>query len=283
MSPQGNIGTMRARSDTIPPYPGPATFRTVNAIPEAHRQLTHSLRLEWGPTGADAIGPGCGVAVVDDVLSFTTTLTVAADRGTLVHPYPSRDGSAGRFAADRDAVLAVGRAQARPGQVSLSPATVRAAVTLRRLVLPSPNGSTISFRLAGTAAAVIGVSLRNRRAAARWLLRRRRAEPGLRVAIIAAGERWPDGSLRPGVEDLWGAGGLVAALSEQGWTDASPEALAATAAYSAVADDIGAALHACASGRELVDIGYADDVDTAAQLDRSRSVPVLDGDVFVPQ
>ena len=147
--------------------------------------------------------------MVVDVLSFTTTLTVAADRGTIVFPYPWRDESAVRYADERDAVLAVGRSQAIDGQVSLSSATIRAADDLPRLVLPSPNGSAISFQLAQSANSVIGVSLRNRRAAAHWLLRRRESTPDLAVAIIAAGERWSDGSLRPAVEDLWGAGALV--------------------------------------------------------------------------
>jgi 2-phosphosulfolactate phosphatase len=113
------------------------------------------------------------------------------------------------LADERDAVLAVGRSQAIDGQVSLSSATIRAADDLPRLVLPSPDGSAISFQLAQSANSVIGVSLRNRRAAADWLLRRRESTPDLAVAIIAAGERWPDGSLRPAVEDLWGAGALV--------------------------------------------------------------------------
>jgi 2-phosphosulfolactate phosphatase len=174
-----------------------------------HRQPGFSLRLDWGSTGATAVSAGCDVAVVVDVLSFTTTLTVAADRGTIVFPYPWRDESAVRYADERDAVLAVGRSQAIDGQVSLSSATIRAADDLPRLVLPSPNGSAISFQLAQSANSVIGVSLRNRRAAAHWLLRRRESTPNLAVAIIAAGERWSDGSLRPAVEDLWGAGALV--------------------------------------------------------------------------
>lgn len=75
---------------------------------------------------------------------------------------------------------------------------------------------------------------------------------------------------------------LTVALSEHGWSDTSPEAQAAAASFAAIENDVGAALRACASGRELVDIGYANDVDTAAQLDESHVVPVLDGDAFIP-
>jgi 2-phosphosulfolactate phosphatase len=245
-----------------------------------HRQPGFSLRLDWGSTGATAVSAGCDVAVVVDVLSFTTTLTVAADRGTIVFPYPWRDESAVRYADERDAVLAVGRSQAIDGQVSLSSATIRAADDLPRLVLPSPNGSAISFQLAQSANSVIGVSLRNRRAAADWLLRRRESTPDLAVAIIAAGERWPDGSLRPAVEDLWGAGALVTALRAEGWAGISPEAEAAGAGYDAVAGAVSEALHRCASGLELISAGFSDDVVTAAQLDQSMAVPLLDEDVF---
>ena len=254
----------------------------MSPIDDAHRQLGYPLRLDWGPTGAEAVAAGVDVAVVVDVLSFSTTLSVAAERGTLVYPYRWRDGSAARFAAEQDAVLAVGRSQAGPGEVSLSPDSLRAAAPIPRLVLPSPNGSTIAARLAGTGAEVIGVGLRNQAATARWLTRRREREPSVRVAVVAAGERWPDGSLRPAVEDLWGAGALVAALLGHGWGGASPEARAAAAAFTAVAGGIGAALSDCASGRELAAIGFADDVATAAELDAAVVVPRLDGNRFVP-
>lgn len=160
--------------------------------PGAHRQLAYSVGLDWGPTGADALAARCDIAVVVDVLSFTTTLSVAADRGTVVVPFPWRDERATRVAAELGATLAVGRTQARDGQVSLSPHRVRTAAFTDRLLLPSPNGSTISARLAQDASEVIGVSLRNRQRAARWLGERRAAAPALTVAVIAAGERWPD-------------------------------------------------------------------------------------------
>jgi 2-phosphosulfolactate phosphatase len=246
---------------------------------DAHRQAASTLRLEWGPTGAAAIAPGCDVAVVVDVLSFTTTVTVAADRDVAVLPFPWGDDDRARaFAAEHGATLAVGRSRARPGQVSLSPRSVRDAPDLRRLVLPSPNGSTISAGLARDVPAVVAVSLRNRRAAASWLLSRRAVVPGLRVAVVCAGERWPDGSLRPAVEDQWGAGALVGLLVDGGWSDVAPEARAAAASFPDL--DVGAALRACASGRELIDAGHPDDVATAAELDASPHVPVLRDGAF---
>ena len=250
---------------------------------DAHRQAGSALRLEWGPSGAAAIGPGCGVAVVVDVLSFTTTVTVAADRGIGVLPHRWGDDDAARaFAGVRGATLAVGRSRAGPGDVSLSPRSVRRAPDLRRLVLPSPNGSTISAGLAGEVPVVVAASLRNRSAVARWLRDRRAADPDVAVAVVCAGERWPDGSLRPAVEDLWGAGALVELLIGDGWPDVAPEAAAAAAAFRALDGAVAVALRACASGRELIDIGHPDDVEIAAELDRSASVPVLRDGVFEP-
>ena len=247
---------------------------------DAHRQTASALRLEWGPTGAAAVGPGCAVAVVVDVLSFTTTVTVAADRGIAVLPHRWENDDAARVVAvANDAVLAVGRSRARPGQVSLSPGTVRRAHDLRRLVLPSPNGSTISAGLAREVPVVVAVSLRNRHAVAAWLLDRYAADDP-DVAVICSGERWPDGTLRPAVEDLWGAGALVDVLIAGGWRDVAQEAVAAGAAFRAVQGDVGAALGACASGRELIDGGFPDDVEIAAELDRSASVPLLRDGAF---
>jgi 2-phosphosulfolactate phosphatase len=252
-------------------------------VRDAHRQARSALRLEWGASGAAAIGPGCGVAVVVDVLSFTTTVTVAADRGIGVLPYRWGDDDTARaFAGARGATLAVGRSRAGPGDVSLSPRSVRRARDLRRLVLPSPNGSTISAGLAGEVPVVVATSLRNRRAVARWLCDRRAADPDLRVAVVCAGERWPDGSLRPAVEDFWGAGVLGELLIGDAWPDVAPEAAAAAAAFGALDGAVTAALRACASGRELIDAGHPDDVEIAAELDRSASVPLLRDGVFEP-
>ena len=236
-------------------------------------------RFDWGLAGARNLAPEVAVVAVVDVLSFTTALTVAVDNGIEVFPFRWRDERAEAFAAERDAVLAVGRSQGGPGRISLSAQTIRAARDVQRLVLPSPNGSTISHDVAELGAAVIGVSLRNADAAAEWTIRRLADRPDASVAAIAAGERWPDSELRPAVEDLWGAGAYLAALAERGFGPLSPEARAAAAAYTAVAD-IGAELRASVGGQELIGFDYAADVDVAAELNSTTVVPQLSGASF---
>ena len=102
----------------------------------AHSQDRHVVRLDWGPSAAEALtsyavaagSPVC--AVVVDVLSFTTCVSVAVDAGTRVHPYRWKDESAQAFADDRGATLARTRSQTRSGGgVSLSPASIRAGLS----------------------------------------------------------------------------------------------------------------------------------------------------------
>jgi 2-phosphosulfolactate phosphatase len=97
---------------------------------------------------------------------------------------------------------------------------------------------------------------------------------------IAAGERWTDGSLRPAVEDLWGAGAFLAALAEHGAGPLSPEARAAAASYRDIAGELPGLLYECAGGRELTAYGFKEDVEIAAKVDASQSVPVLRDGVF---
>ncbi|MCX2180341.1 2-phosphosulfolactate phosphatase [Streptomyces sp. SKN60] len=228
----------------------------------------------WGPVEARALASSAAYVVVVDVLSFTTAVGVAVERGAVVHPYRWRDETAVAYAREQDAVLAVGRRAATPEHPwSLSPAALCAAPVPDRLVLPSPNGSTIAAEAAGSGATVVAASLRNAGAVARWL--GARSGSGAGVAVIASGERWPDGSLRPALEDLLGAGAVLAALQEKAAGPAlTPEATAAATLWTATKDPV-AALHGCASGRELYEYGYPQDVEVAAEIDASTAVPVL--------
>src|SRR3546814_3057232 len=66
-----------------------------------------------------------------------------------------------------------------------------------------------------------------------------------RIAVIAAGEHWPGGNLRPAIEDLLGAGAIIERLQGR----PSPEARAARAAYRELKDEIPAVLSGCPSGQ----------------------------------
>lgn len=229
-------------------------------------QSAYGLRFDWGLNGATAI---------------TQSADVALDVGTVVLPYRWNDESAETFAREADAVHAVRRGATAAGQISLSPGTLRTGPAPARLVLPSPNGSTISHWLASGTAVCLGASLRNGAAVADWIAST--YDPVCStIAVIPAGEQWLDGGLRPAVEDMWGAGLAIHRLAGAGWFALSPEAGAARAAWQAAADQMPDALLASVSGRELIDRGYREDVEIAAEVSTSRSVPYLRDGEFVP-
>jgi 2-phosphosulfolactate phosphatase len=197
-----------------------------------------------------------------------------------IFPYAWGDATAAEFARRNQAQLAVGRRTASTDSPwSLSPASLRNAPFTARLVLPSPNGSAISAAASAGGATVIAACLRNAKAVGRWLTGHGCGTPDQPISVIAAGERWPDGSLRPALEDLLGAGAVIAAMDEHRRGLLSPEAEAARACFAAT-PDIASAVTESASGRELAEGGFADDVAIATEVDSSRIVPVLTGRAF---
>jgi 2-phosphosulfolactate phosphatase len=221
-----------------------------------------SVALEWGPVGAKVLAESCDVIVVVDVLSFSTALTVAVERGAKVWPHTGGE-SAGRLARDIDAVLA-GSRSSHEG-LTLSPASLTSLEPGTRLVLPSPNGSSIAFAAVNGSRPVVAACLRNASAVSRHL------RGAGRIGLVPAGERWPDGSLRPAYEDLVGAGAVVDRLGGQDLDLLlTPEAEAAALAFRSLRP-----LELCPSGAELVDKGFAEDVRIAAEIDASEVVPVL--------
>ncbi|MFJ7209702.1 2-phosphosulfolactate phosphatase [Streptomyces sp. NPDC098789] len=241
-------------------------------------QSGSGARFDWGPVGAQRLAAGVACVVVVDVLSFTTSVTVAVESGTRVFPYAWRDESASRFADEMGARLAVGRRMATPAfPWSLSPAALRSAPFAPRLVLPSPNGSAIAA--AAGESLVIAGCLRNASAVGRWLARQGFGTVDRPVAVIASGERWPDGTLRPALEDLLGAGAVLAALRKHSGGPLSPEAAAAADCFEATPDVV-IAVTGSASGRELADGGFAGDVDIATEADVCDIVPILTDGAF---
>lgn len=245
-----------------------------------HRQQPYRIRFEWGLDGARTISAGADLAVVVDILSFSTCVSVAVERGVLVYPYRWKDTGAEDFAVHHHATLAGPR---NGGGLSLSPSSLRDTPGLERVVLPSPNGSAICHELASEVPLLAAVCLRNAAATADWVLSTLPEDAV--IAVVAAGEKWPDGGLRPAVEDLWGAGaflaGLVAAGREVFTPEAlSPEALAAAAAFDAAEPALPELLRGCSSGRELIGMGYPEDVEIAAGLDAASAVAVLRDGAF---
>lgn len=141
-----------------------------------------------------------------------------------------------------------------------------------RVVLPSPNGSTCAATAHDAGASVFAACVRNAAAVGEWLGQNHES-----VTVVACGERWPDGSLRPSLEDYLGAGAVLAALGG----NCSPEAQAAVRAWDAARPTIAETIEECVSGREAIARGWARDVEFACQVDASRAVPVLDQGGFV--
>ncbi|HYM30601.1 MAG TPA: 2-phosphosulfolactate phosphatase [Candidatus Cybelea sp.] len=220
------------------------------------------VRSEWGPEGARKLSSQCNVLIVVDVLSFGTAVDVATSRGALIFPYGGLLEKAEGFARRYGAALAQSRSH--KDAFSLSPKSLEAIPAGTRLVLPSPHGARVCLAAAGPA--IFCACLRNAAAVARAAV-----AMGGTVGIVPAGERWPDGSLRPAFEDLAGAGAIASRVPGQH----CPDTRAAIAAFDGAKAQLRERLLECPSGQELVELGYPEDVDMAAQLDVSPVVPRL--------
>jgi 2-phosphosulfolactate phosphatase len=139
-----------------------------------------------------------------------------------------------------------------------------------RLVLPSPNGAALCLKTGTTP--TFAACLRNADSVARAA-----RTAGRHIAVIAAGERWPSGSLRVAIEDWLGAGAVIASIEGQ----KSPEAEAAGLAFRAASNRIESMLIDCVSGRELFERGFSDDVRLASQCNVSQCAPRLAQGAFV--
>jgi 2-phosphosulfolactate phosphatase len=231
-------------------------------------QSNFDIRCEWGLRGVELLAPISDVIIIVDVLSFTTSVAIAVERGAIVYPFRRREASAADYAAALDAILANTR-RTEPGY-TLSPSSLLSLPTGTRLVLPSLNGSVLSLATGSTP--TFAGCFRNAQAVAGTA-----PAVGSHIAVIPAGERWPDDTLRPAWEDWIGAGAIIANLRGS----RSPEAQAAAAAYREARSDLAARLHACSSGKELIADGFAADVALAAVPDASATAPFLRDRAYV--
>jgi len=231
-------------------------------------QEAWACRCDWGLDAVSALAPA-DVTIVVDVLSFTTSVDVATVRGVTIFPYPWDDATAAEFAAAQQATLAGRRGEAR---YSLSPASYLDAPPGLRCVLPSLNGAKVTLLASAYAPTILAGCLRNARAVAEAA-----QHLGRTINVIPAGERWPDGSMRPALEDWLGAGAILSWLPRS----RSLEAESAVALFEYHRERLAETLAECASGRELAARGHPQDMILAGELNVSSCVPRYEGIAFV--
>lgn len=234
-------------------------------------QGNYGLRCEWGLGGIEKLA-AADVVVIVDVLSFTTSLDLAIARGAEVLPFRWKDGGVEEFAAKHRATLAARRLER--DKVSLSPSSMKFAQVGERIVLPSQNGSTLTLAAARSDSRIFAACLRNFAAVAEAI-----GKIGGTVNVIPAGEKWSqqDDTLRPALEDYLGAGAVISALRGK----RSPEAELAAGGWEAARGNVRRWISECASGRELLERGFEEDVALASELDSSRVVPVFEKGKYV--
>ena len=226
-------------------------------------QSSYDIRSEWGLEGVELLSPTSDAVIIVDVISFTTSVAVAVGRGARVYPFAWGMEEAADFARSKNANLAQRRGT-DPDAFTLAPSSLLRLNPGDSLVLPSPNGSTLSLAT-GNVPTFAGC-LRNARAVAEAA-----AKLGRRVSVIPSGERWPDGRLRPGLEDQLGAGAIIHHLPGT----KSPEAEAAEAVFLHLQHDLLGTLRACSSGREAEDRGSLRDLELMAEWNVDQTAPRL--------
>ncbi|WP_144829832.1 2-phosphosulfolactate phosphatase [Microbacterium sp. BH-3-3-3] len=153
------------------------------------------------------------------------------------------------------------------------------------LDLAGDDDPAAALALAAEAAGahVVVGGLRNAAAVADHVLAVQRAR-GERtsISIVAAG--YPDGdeAVRFAVDDLLGAGAVIAALGDLGIDHASPDAAVAGEGFRALGGAVRHLLTASGTGRALAADGGRDGVLHAAARDAASVVPVLRDGVFGP-
>jgi 2-phosphosulfolactate phosphatase len=226
-----------------------------------YNQQEFDIRCEWGLQGMQELAPISDVVIIVDILSFSTSVEIATANGALVYPYRWKDETAIEFAKSVQAELADQRSAKG---FTLSPASLVRIPAHTRIVLPSPNGSTLSLS-AGIATILCGC-LRNAMAVANYA-----KLIGSRIAVIPAGEQWEDGTLRPCFEDQAGAGMIISYLHGS----FSPESKAALSVFQYAAGNLDKEIMNCSSGKDLRERGFEKDVSLACAMNVSDNVPKL--------
>jgi 2-phosphosulfolactate phosphatase len=228
-----------------------------------YNQYEFDIRLEWGYQGVQELAPISDVIIIVDILSYSTCVDIATSNGAIIYPYRWKDETAISYAKSMGAELADLK-RISTGGFSLSPTSLLDIKSQTKLVLPSPNGATLSL-LTGETPTLCG-GLRNAEAVAKTAI-----GFGTKISIIPAGEQWADNSLRPSFEDLIGAGAIISYLTGV----LSPESKTALYAYLATKNNLLDEVRKCSSGKELIERDFEKDIDLACEFNISNNTPIL--------
>lgn len=243
------------------------------------------IHVEWGLAGASLAAAREDLVVLVDVLSFSTTLSIACGRGATVIVYSPAElaamGGRDKAARDLDAQVISKSRQFSEKTFSLAPSSLMNCPAGLRLIVTSLNGANCVAAASSDRGSIIGC-LRNRTATAEYLAGELQngSNSIARVTIVPSGEQWSSTSQetgwRPCVEDWLGAGAIVELLQQRGFP-LSVEAELAMSSFQSVSDRLPEVLLESVSGRELVSKTFTEDVKLAAQLD-AESIAVVQRD-----
>lgn len=230
-------------------------------------QSEFNIKLEWGLPGIEQLATVSDVIIIVDTLSYSTCVDIAVSKGAVIYPYKYKDDSVIEYAKSVGAELA--NRDRNSSGYTLSPVSLKNIPSNTKLVLPSPNGSTLSLAT-GNIPTLCG-GLRNAKAVAEYA-----TTVGKNISVIPAGERWQEqfasnGTIRFAIEDLIGAGAIISYIKGS----LSPESKSALAVFESVKENLLEEIKNCCSGKELIERGFEEDVNLACEFNVSDSVPVL--------
>lgn len=125
------------------PYQRNDISGTAHRVHMIFDQQEFDIRCEWGEHGVAVLAPISDAVIIVDVLSFSTSVDIAVQQGAIVFPYRWRDDTLKDFATSVNAELA--DQKRTNSRYSLSPESLMRIKEGTRIVLPSPNGATLSL------------------------------------------------------------------------------------------------------------------------------------------
>ncbi|WP_309723218.1 2-phosphosulfolactate phosphatase [Armatimonas sp.] len=233
-------------------------------------QAGYQVRFDWGQDGAARAGARGDVVVIVDTLRFSTTVAAHLAAGATVEPRYWKDG-ADTSLLSPTALLPITGGGERGEPIAL--ASPNGAMCCRAA---SALGAKAVFAGALVNASTVAAAARALQTPITVIACGELSSP-LSPLLPLSGGGAGGGGLRFALEDLLGAGAIIAALPH---LSSSPEAKTARAAFLGAKPKLLTRLLTCGSGIELRDKGLEADVHYAAQLNSLAVAPCLTDGIF---